>query len=83
MGYRRSQERNRRLKKLYGDTKNSYGAGAYYDTDKGRDIQYSPRRHTGYAKYLRKISNRKVRRNKDHYNNGLYRRLYDYWWELL
>lgn len=41
MGYRRSQERNRRLKKLYNETKNSYGASAWYDEEKGRYIKYS------------------------------------------
>ena len=38
MGYRGSQERNRRLKKLYDETNNWYGAGAYYDEDKKRYI---------------------------------------------
>ena len=35
MSYRRSQERNRRLKKLYNETKNLYGAGAWYDEEIG------------------------------------------------
>lgn len=84
MGYCGSQERNRRLKKLFDETKNSSrgGGGAFYDEDKGRYIKYSPRRKPGHAKFLRRVANRKVRRNKDHLRNGQYRKVYDYWWEL-
>lgn len=82
MGYRGSRERNRRLKKLYNETKNEYGAGAYYDEDKGRYVEYSPNRKSGHTKYLRKLSNRKVRKSKDYLNHGAYRKMYDYWWEL-
>ena len=70
MGYRRSKERNRRLKKLYDETKNWYGAGAYYDEDKKRYIRYSPCKNSGYTKYLRKVANRKVRRSKDCLKHG-------------
>jgi hypothetical protein len=28
------------------------------------------------------LSNRRVRKSKDIYNNGTYRKLYDYWWTL-
>lgn len=83
MDYRGSQERNRRLKKLCDETKySSRGAGAYYDEDKKRYIRYSPCRNSGYAKYLRKVANRKVRRSKDCLKHGSYRKVYDYWWEL-
>ena len=82
MGYRASQERNRRLKKLYADTKYSYSAGVYYDDDKGRYVKYTPRRKSGYTKFLRRVANRKVRKNKDYFKRGLYRKVYDYWWEL-
>lgn len=82
MSYHGSKERNRRLKKLYGETKTQYGAGAYYDEDKKRLIKYSPRKNSGYAKYLRKVANRKVRRNKDNLKYGSYRKIYDYWCEL-
>lgn len=53
MSYRRSQERNRRLKKLYNETKNLYGAGAWYDEEKGRYIKYSCGGRK-YKKYLKK-----------------------------
>ena len=41
MSYRRKQEENRRLNKLYNKTKNGYGAGVYYDDTKDRLIRYS------------------------------------------
>lgn len=58
MSYHRSQERNRRLKKLYNETKNSYGAGAWYDEKKGRYIKYSCGGRK-YKKYLKKYQARK------------------------
>lgn len=40
---------------------------------------YAPPR----AKYLRKVSNKQVRRYKKGIKNGaMYRRIFDYWWEL-
>lgn len=40
MMYYRTIEDNKRLKKLYKKTFNSYGNGAYYDKDKERYIKY-------------------------------------------
>lgn len=81
MGYRRSQERNRRLKKLYNETKNSYGAGAWYDEEKGRYIKYSCGGRK-YKKYLKKISSKKARKYKGDMRHCDYKRTFDYWWEL-
>lgn len=83
MSYRRSKERNRRLKKLYEETKHSYGSGAWYDEEKGRYIRYYPSSSTGYTKYLRRISNRKIRRMKEMSLKGCqYKKAFDYWWTL-
>lgn len=82
MGYRRSKQRQRRLKKLYEDTKNSCRAGAWYDDDKERYIRYSPSNTPGYTKSLRRITNKKIRKNGDLLNHGLYKRIHDYWWTL-
>jgi hypothetical protein len=82
MSYYTQQERKRRLKKLYNETKNSCKAGAYYDEDRDMFIKFSPRRKSKYAKYLRKVSNRKVRRYSKDLKYGSYRKVYDYWWEL-
>lgn len=83
MSYRRSRERNRRLRKLYRKTRFSYGRGAWFDNDKNRIIRYYPSTSTGYTKYLRRLANRRVRRTKDLPRKGnYYKKLYDYWWEL-
>ena len=82
MSHRRSREDDKRLKKLYEETKNSYGAGAYYDEKKGILRQYSV-----HSKFIKNQSTRTIRRklkNSDIiYSKGQYKRLYDYWWELL
>ena len=84
MSYRRSKERNKRLKRLYEQTKHSYGSGAWYDDRKDRYIRYYPTNRTGYTKYLRRLSNRRVRRMKEFALNGSqYKKIYDYWWSLL
>lgn len=82
MSYHRAKERNRRLKKLYNETKNTYRAGAYYNEDKKRYIKYRPSNTPGHAKYLRKMSNRRVRRNVAIPKGSTYKKLFDYWWEL-
>lgn len=82
MGYRNSQERKRRLIKLYNETKNSYGSGAYFDDEKKRYIQYSVSNSRGRSSYLKKVSNKKVRRTRNNFSNGAYKRVFDYQYEL-
>lgn len=67
-----------KLKKLLDDTKHQYGAGAYYDEDKGRIIQYWFKK-----KYLKQVAAKVARKAKDISNGSLYKRVYDLWWELL
>ena len=79
----RSRVEKQRLKKLYGETKYSYGAGAYYDEHKKRYIRYSCN-----DKALRQIMNRRVRRklkrnHEDIVQIGQYKKLAEYWWILL
>lgn len=81
MSYRRSKERNHRLKKLYELTKNEYGAGAYYDVRKGRYIRYAAGGQNS-RKYLRRVSSKKMRRTPEVLNHSLYKRSFDYYWEL-
>lgn len=81
MSYRRSKERNIRLKKLYDETKHSYGAGAWYDSDKQRYIKYSCG-GIKFKRYLKKLSSKKARRYKGEMQNCDYKRTFDYWWEL-
>lgn len=83
MGYKQSRERNRRLKKVYMQTKNTYGSGVWYNEKKGRYIRYYPRGNTSLSRYFRKQANRKVRRNKhEPLQHGSYRKVYDYRWNL-
>ena len=81
MSYHRCKERHRRLKKLYAFTKNYYGCGAYYDAKKHRYVRYSVGR-SGYKKYLKRKSNKKVRKAKCVNDYCDYKKLYDYWWTL-
>lgn len=82
MSHKRKCEENRRLKKLYEKTKYNYGAGVWFDERKGRYIKYSC-----HNKWLKTHCRRMVRRrmkNKDMALKGNgYRKLFDYWWELL
>ena len=73
MSHRRKMGDIKRLKKA------QVGYASWYDESRGfwRRI-YAPRR----GKYLRKLSNRKVRRTRYIPNGSLYKRNFDYWWEL-
>lgn len=85
MSYQRSIEDERRLKKLYDETKNSYYAGAYIDPRKGY-YRYSVQ-DGDYAKWLKKYSNRYIRRKLSTsdiiYSRRGDKKLREYKWELL
>lgn len=82
MSYHRKQEEKHQLNKLYNKTKNSYGAGAWYDEDKNRIIRYSC--HIKRDKILcRRITRKRLKRNSSCYSGCIYKRFYDYWWEIL
>lgn len=82
MAYKQAQMRLKHLKRTYRKTRTRYGAGVWYDKERDLYIKYSPSNTPGYTKYLRKMSNLKVRRSKEFYNYGSYKKLYDYWWTL-
>ena len=82
MSYHRKQEENRRLKKIYDKTKTWYGTGVYYDEDKGRFIRYSC--HDKWTKvYCRRITRRRLKKEEGFCKGCKYKKLYDYWWEIL
>ena len=81
MSYKRSRERRRRLKKLCEESY-SFVSGAWYDEKKKTYRKMESSKESARKKYLRKVSNRKVRRSKDVPNGNKYRRFFDYWWEL-
>lgn len=81
MSYRRKQEEKHRLKKLYKETKNSYGAGVWYNEEKHRYIRYTC--HNEWTKtYGRRLIRRRLK-NKDCPFGCFYKKFYDYWWEIL
>lgn len=71
-----------RLKKVYNETKNSYGAGVYYDKKKKRYIKVSASNTPGLSKWMRRIGHKKIRRMLDVPNGGAYRKAYDYKWNI-
>lgn len=83
MSYKRAQERNRRLKKLYNETKNSYGVGAYYSKCKNRliPIYFSK---PWLKAYCRRQTRRRLKQNIDNLDikSNNYKKYFDYWWEL-
>lgn len=81
MGYHGSRERNRRLKRLYSQSKNTYAAsGAYFDEDKDRIVRYYRGKH---SKVLKQLSSKKCRRIRlMALQHSQYKRIFDYWWEL-
>jgi hypothetical protein len=82
MAYKQAQNRKKHLLKTYKATKNSWGSGVWFDEQTGRYVKYSGSNTPGYTKYLRRMSNRKVRRAKDIGNHSNYKKYYDYWWIL-
>lgn len=78
MSHIRKAEDNRRLRRLVGKTKHSGVRGVYeYD---GRYYRYCP--CSRRSRYYRSRANRVVRRNGEPLNRGMYRKVYDLWWEL-
>ena len=86
MAYPQSQNRKKRLLKTYREIacmrKHYTGSGVWYDEDRGFYYKYTASNTPGYAKMLRRISNKKVRKLADISNYGVYRRSYDYKWTL-
>lgn len=82
MAYKQAKNRRKRLVKTYEETKHSYGSGVWYDEDRGRYIKYTASNTPGYAKQLRRIGNKKVRKAAEVGTHGSYRKNYDYKWVL-
>lgn len=86
MAYKQARERKKRLLKTYreieGMGKHYTGSGVWYDDNRGFYYKYTVSNTPGYAKMLRRISNKKVRKAKDLGNHGVYRKSYDYKWTL-
>lgn len=86
MGYKRAKERNKRLKKLYNETRYDMGSGGvYYSPKKRRLVKYSYSRKSKAPKYYKTLSNRAIRKLKLEElgkSPAEYKRYFDYWWNL-
>jgi hypothetical protein len=86
MAYKQAQNRRKKLVKTYkeieGMRKHYTGSGVWYDEDRGFYYKYTASNTPGYAKYLRRRTNKKLRQSKDTLNHGEYRRVFDYKWAL-
>lgn len=81
MSYHRSLRDKEKLIKLVKETGCSYLSPVWYNEEKGRYIKLDvPRKER--KKFLKKLSNRIVRRSKDNLKNSQYKKIYDLWWEL-
>lgn len=67
-------------KKLYRISQYSGYPGPWYSEAKGRVLNCGRGRR---SKYLKRQSNRRLRRQKYfHGTDGYYKKVFDYWWEL-
>lgn len=86
MAYDQARNRKRRLLKTYnqikGQGKHYSSSGVWYDEERGFYYKYRTSNTPGYAKTLRRISNKKVRKSPLILNHGDYRKLYNYKWAL-
>ena len=86
MAYMQAKARAKRLLRAYRETagmrKHSTGSGVWYDNTRGFYYKYAASNTPGYAKMLRRISNKKVRKSVDIGSHGTYRKSYDYKWAL-
>lgn len=80
--YERVHVGRRRLKKLYEETKNIYGVGAYYDSRKGRLIKDSVNSASVRRSCNRRFRRRLNRGRFDVMDGGAYRRYEEYWWTV-
>ena len=82
MAYKQAQARRKKLAKTHKETKTNCCCGVWFDEDRNRYIKFTASNTPGYAKMLRRISNKKIRKTLDIGNYGMYRKSYDYWWTL-
>jgi hypothetical protein len=84
--YKQASNRRKKLMKTYkeveGMRKHYTGSGVWYDEERGFFYKYTASNTPGYAKFLRRRTNKKLRQTKAALNHGDYRRVYDYKWAL-
>ena len=83
MAYKQAKQRHKKLIKTYKETKNSCGSGVGYNKDRNFYYKFVSSNTPGYSKYLKRLSNKKIRQAKNSVGSfGAYRKLYDYKWQL-
>ncbi len=82
MAYKQAQNRKKKLLRTYNKTKCSYGSGVWFNEERGFYYKYTASNTPGYAKSLRRVGNKKVRKAIEVGNHGDYRKQYDYKWAL-
>lgn len=69
----------RKLEKLYEETKNGYGAGAWKD-DNGHIKKYWVCPNA--RRWLKRCCSKAARKSKNIANGSAYKKAFDYWWSL-
>lgn len=86
MAYKQARNRKKKLLKTFREVesmrKHYSGSGVWFDEDRGFYYKFTASNTPGYAKMLRRISNKKVRKMADVGSHGDYRRNFDYKWTL-
>ena len=80
MGYKRNAETQRRLKRRY---QPRYCNPIYYDDDKGRWMHYELCGRK-YRAYVKRLANKRARRSQECFQaKGKYKRIFNFWNELV
>lgn len=82
MSHKGARIRNRKLRKLYEETKHNYYAGAYFDEDRGVFKRYTSNIRKDKL-CCRRAMRRRLNRDPDNYTRGnRYKLCYDYKWTV-
>lgn len=81
MSHKRKEEDKKRLKKVYEETKNGYGPGVWFDDKKRRYVRLDFT-NKWLKTHTTRIIRRKLKNEHCFFEKSLYKKYYDYWWEL-
>lgn len=82
MSWNRSRREKEKLARLYEETKNGYGKGAYFSERKNRIVKIQPSRHTKMMKYHKRQGAKFARRYCCANRGCAYKKCYDIWWQV-
>lgn len=78
--YERAKEEERRLKKVYKETKTRFWSGVYKDKETGRLVKYSCNR--GGKTFFKKLAHKIARRSNNINTESDYHKTFDLWWTI-